>query len=161
MKPWPDAIKSLYPLPPGTHPTRPWWWWTSLHRQPPGGVAVYVVPVYGWLRTDGVMVKLVRGDDGRQDPGPQDFDAVVSVDREKPLPRPPLRASQVWANEHGEAVALLHVSGNSALHAGWQSRGEHMSAVALSVFDPHAYPYLVADPLWGNAAPWSPVEVGP
>ena len=150
MKPWPDAIKACYSFGEDAHPSRPWWRWTTLKQQ--GGEYAS----YGWLRTDGQQIGV---DDRNPTSGRNRYpEAVERTDREHPLPRPPLRALQVWADERGCTTTLLTVHGDSARCVDFIRLSENTGTVGIVYFNPSAYPYLVADPSRPSAAPWSPAE---
>ena len=154
MKPWPMALRTAYPLPEDVHPMRPWWTWENLNPQKADD-GVYRVPSYGWARGDGESV--VVGLEKRcLDP---ESSYLADIDARKPLPRPPLRVMQVWADEQGNAVVLLNVDKYGiALVANYLALGLGMSTSGITGFLQSDFPFLVADPLCPDAAPWAPPE---
>jgi hypothetical protein len=154
MKPWPIALAERYPFDPSDedrHPTRPWWHKADLsakHRASLRGLAVYIPPHFGWLRSDGEEVNSSQSDDAQ----------LVLFDAEHPLPRPALRVGQIWANEVGNAVQIVSADSSRALVATYVSMGSNYSTLGVAAFNASSYLFLVHDPCCPWLAPWAPSE---
>lgn len=130
---WPIPT-SVYPIPPGRVPERPWWIPELIHRTSGNG----------WTRLDGAEV--FRADRAWNDP-PEDWRArLAAYDRAHPRPRPPYRAGQVWGWEDGATLLVTEASpgGPCPLSSGHVGRA-----------------CLLFDPLDPTAAPWSPFQEEP
>lgn len=134
----------------GTCPDRPWW----------RGPDLRFVGSQPWFSNGGVWVRV----DGRQ---VLQADEIALIDRESPLPAPPLRAGQVWLLESRNATttALLDITG-------WQKPtwDPQLASVVLGGHRLTAYEarelllygknlrwkaFLIHDPVDPDAAPWT------
>jgi hypothetical protein len=139
MKPWPEEISKIYPLPPFTpyvcsigrclarHPTRPWWEWISLDGEVLiGGKLVENKTTkvrLGWRRKPDDLFVFVGAFDAmamllrqiHEKPEmplePRDPEKVDAVDAERPLPHPGFRLGQIWASTSGQSVQVILLSG--------------------------------------------------
>lgn len=122
-----------YPPRPGEHPRRRWWKYN-------GDDAC-------WERSDGVgMAGPLRGD-------PAEWEAVAGgIDRESPLPMPPLRAGQVWMDLRTGRVQAV-VRGGPADPPLFFALEDTGGATVRVPGDPGIV--LLYDPFGG---PWAPAE---
>jgi hypothetical protein len=124
----------------GRHPDRPWWRRSA------------VSPVQ-WIRVDGRRVY-------------QEAETAL-IDRESPLPAPPIRAGQVWLLEcrNATTTALLDTFGwqkptwkgdeHAITLGGHRLTSAEARDLLLRGKNPRWKAFLIHDPIDPDAAPWT------
>ncbi len=138
MRPWTDALRALYPTPPGKPvlPDRPWW---------TGGMRVR----HG---TYGEVEQLTRSD-RRKTFLAKGAQSAEAIDRLYPLPHPGFRVGQVWADADGRSRLVVELTEwTRVAEDGTESR------VFEVPWMPELFPFLAHDAVCPWLAPWSPVE---